>query len=48
MITIYTPIGSVMTYSELEIAVIADMSDHGFDHNEEEDIEAYWKERLPE
>ena len=35
-----------MVYSELEWLVIADMIDHGYDHNNKEDIIKYWSERL--
>ena len=34
--------------SELEIMIIYDMEDNGFDPDIASDVEAYWKERLPE
>lgn len=38
----------MMMYSELEMHVVYDMEDNGFDPENKEDIETYWKERLPE
>lgn len=48
MIIIETPINdSVMHHSDLEMMVFDDMMEHAFGQTLE-DIEEYWKERLPE